>query len=126
MKPLVGALVGILLMPIFAFAAPVKCECVRYLREIHGINIRGDAWTQRPNIYQGKMQEGDVVILRYGKVWHVALVAGFGETEVNPNNPTTKVPKLRIIETNFVPCTPTAREISWFDEHIVGIYRPMK
>lgn len=127
MKALAGLLVGVfVLIPQFVLAAPVQCECSRYLREVLSVNVpRGNAGTYLPNIYQGQVKEGDVVILKYGKVWHVALITAFGEVEVNPYNPTTRVPKLILAETNLVPCTPTVRAISWFDDNIIGIYRPL-
>ena len=113
------------LIPQAAFAAPVRCECARYLRTVLHVNVpQGDADTYRPTIPQSDIQEGDVLIQKFGRVWHVALVIGFGETEVNPFDLSAQVPKIIVSDSNFIRCTPTVRAISWFDDNIVGVYRP--
>lgn len=86
---------------------------------------RGNAGTYLPNIPQSEIREGDVIIFKFGKVWHVGVTIGFGETEVNPFDPTAQVPKIIVAQTNKVPCTPTTEKISWFDDHIIGVYRPV-
>ena len=114
-----------LALPGVSFAAPVRCECARYLREVLHINTpRGDAGTYFPNIPQSEIKEGDVLILKYERIWHVALVIGFGETEINPFDLSAQVPKIIVSDSNFIRCTPTVRAISWFDDNIIGVYRP--
>ena len=50
---------------------PPECECVRYLREVLGINIRGDAINIQPNIE--KPFVGAVILLDFDGVGHAGL-----------------------------------------------------
>ena len=95
-----------------------------YLRIVEGVNIRGDARVQVPNTQQVNADVGDVVILRYGNVYHAALLVGaVGEKDIG----TAIVPEQLIIhEANFERCRTTTRWIPWDDPHILGILRPNK
>lgn len=61
-----AALVAVFLFPSFSYAAPVQCECIRALRELQNIPIRGDAWTHTPNLPILHAQYNDVVLFDYG------------------------------------------------------------
>ena len=124
MKTLTALVVGVFMLPTFAMAAPVNCECVRYLREVHGINIRGDAVKHRPNLPFENLDVGDVLLMRIGKTAHDALIVGF-EEQVEWRG--MIAPRyIWITDTNAVkPCTPSTRKIQIDDEDIVGIYRPL-
>ena len=116
MKPLVGALVGILLMPAFVLAAPVRCECVRALRVLMGIEISGNAWKIIPNKPLAEVLEGDVILFDYGGYMkdHAALNIGFD-------------PKRRgmwVWECNYKECECGTRFVSFSDPTIKGLYRP--
>jgi len=87
----------------------VYCECVRYMREVLGVNIKGDAGTHEPNITFLDLQYGDVVIMQYD-VPHEGMY-------VSQNND-----GILIKESNFRKCKESTRRIS-FNE-AVGFYRP--
>jgi len=119
---IVSILIGLIFLvaPLQVFAGSVYCECSRYLREIIGVNIpRGDAGTYLPNASMWNINYGDVLILKYPKVWHVAVVVGF-EWKKGQQWPENII----VHDSNYIPCTPTTRAISWYDEAIRGIYSP--
>ena len=118
---IVSILIGLILLvaPLQAYALPNTCECVRYIREVHGVNIKGNASTLSPNISMCNVDVGDVLLLRYGKVSHAALVIGF-EWEEGRQTPT----HFWIVEGNYKRCQVTSRKVKWEDENIRGIYSP--
>ena|SRR3990167_7865669 len=120
MKPL-ALLIGLILLtaPVQVFALPDTCFCVQYLREVHGVNIKGDAWTLKPNISRWNVDVGDVLLLQYGKVSHAALVIGF-EWEEGRQTPTY----YWIVEANWKRCQVTSRRIAWESSEVRGIYNP--
>lgn len=115
MKYLVTLLVA-LLLPLWSFAAPVQCECVRYLREVLQVNVKGDAWTLRGNTDVRFARAGDVLLTDEGP-GHAALITGFFE-------PTEGDLWVKIAETNFKRCTPGVRTIRLLDPSVRGVYRP--
>ncbi len=116
MLKLVGLLFGLsLIVPFVGHADSVKCYCVKALREIHAVNIRGDAVTQKPNIPTSAAKEGDVLLMRYPKDSHVALITKVKEVG------TKKV--VTIEEYNFRHCKQSIRTISLTDKHVLGVLR---
>jgi len=89
------------------------------LREVQGVNIKGDAWTLRPNISRWNVDIGDVLLLKYGKVHHASLVIGF-EWEEGRQTPT----HFWVVEANYDRCKVSSRKIEWEDPAIKGIYHP--
>jgi len=117
----VSTFIGLMFLaaPLQVFALPNTCECVRYLREVHGVNIKGDAWSLKPNLSRWNVDVGDVLLLQYGKVSHAALIIGF-EWEEGRQTPT----HFWIVEGNYKRCQVTSRKIKWEDGHIRGIFSP--
>jgi len=114
----------VLLLPVWAFAAPVQCECARALRELAGVNLpRGDASKQVPNLGFRNLDVHDVLLMRYGNTFHVAEVVGFSETKGIVNGYIAPI-SILIQEWNFRPCAYSQRLIPLLDDHIWGVYRP--
>lgn len=106
-------------------AAPLQCECVRAIREIKGVNIRGDAWTLKPNTPLYDIHVGDVVLMKYGKVSHAAYVTAV-ETKgdaMDDGSYYTRPIAISLWEANYSDCKITTRVLSISDEHIRGILR---
>lgn len=116
MRSLAVFLVALLLAPTVSFAAPIQCECVRYLREVLQVNVKGDAWTLRGNTDIRFARAGDVLLTDEGP-GHAALITGFFE-------PTEGDLWVKIAETNFKKCTPGIRTIRLLDPSVRGVYRP--
>lgn len=111
------------LVPVQAtFALAVKCQCVLALRELKGVYIRGDAVTLKPNVPLNAAIKGDVLLLRYGKVSHAALITDI--IDVVPHEPPYDrvVTGFVIDEYNYIPCAESVRTIGL--ENVVGVYRP--
>ena len=109
----------VVLAPFTASAYSNKCECVRFLREEMGVNIKGDARTIFPNASMWNVNYGDVLLLRYGKVSHAAQVIGFTWVE-GRQEPLT----MRVIEANYERCKVSIRDIKWNSPEIRGLYKP--
>jgi hypothetical protein len=89
-----------------------------------GVNIRGDAWTQKPNKPFNHVVEGDVLIFNYGGVGkdHVALVTGFvGEVHEGDY---IRPEFIKIVEANYSRCKVGTRLIAWDDPKIRGVLSP--
>lgn len=117
-----AALVAVFLFPSFSYAAPVACECVRYLREIRGIPIRGNAWAIEPTHSLEMAVEGDVLLTREGP-GHAAEIVGFEGIVAEDNY--TRPEYIWLIEANYSRCRVGTRKIRWDDPEIRGIYRPL-
>lgn len=119
-------LAAVLFLPFYTLAAPVQCECIRWLRQVRGIDIKGNAWEIWPNTAPRNAEIGDVVLFDYGGVGkdHGAEITGFrGEMLLDGY----VVPRyIDIIETNYKSCTPGIRTIEWTDIHIKGVFRPLR
>lgn len=113
--------VSALLLPVSAFASPVTCYCVLYLREVLGINVKGNADQIQPNVPIQDVHVGDVVLLTYGSVGHAALVTSV-QDEVSLYNQ-RKITGFTIQESNFYHCQPSMRTIGM--SNVRGIYRPL-
>jgi len=87
----------------------IKCYCVSYVRTFIKDLPRQDAKDFVPN---SNLQEGQIVILNYGKTRHVAVY------EITLEG-------LLVDEANFVPCKSGKRLIKWeeLDKHLVGFYK---
>lgn len=120
MKSIISILIGLgvfALLPIsITYAATVECSCVLGLRILQGINIHGDASRQKANVPTSDVQEGDVLIMKYPKDSHVALVTDVTEKEGQKFVTTD--------EYNLHRCQETIRTIALNDKHIVGVLRP--
>lgn len=85
-----------------------SCSCVKSARllglKFPFINSPADL---SPN---ATPQVGGAVILKYGSVWHMAVITKLDTTG------------MQVIEGNFEPCKITRRTISYQDMHIVGFY----
>lgn len=103
-------------LPATAFAMPITCMCVAYLSRVLDVNIHGDADTIQPDLPIQYVEVGDVVLFRYPKTAHVALVTSIASYKGGA--------KLQIAESNYRSCKPGVREISPSDPAIIGIYRP--
>jgi len=108
-------------MPVMAYAQ-VECECIRYLREVRGLNVRGDAYTLVPNRNLANAEIRDVLLFDIGREDHGAEILGFeGEQLLNG----IVVPRfIRIIESNFKRCKVTVRTVEWTDPSIKGVLSP--
>ena len=111
-------------LPFSVLADPVQCECVRALREIRGVNIRGAAWLQQPNTPLIEVQIGDVVIQKIGKVSHVSLVIAVDTEGAMYRGRNVALPtSLSVWECNYSSCKCGTRTIPIFDKTIRGILR---
>ena len=105
-----------MVLPTQTWAAPVQCECIRYLREVLAVNVRGDAWTVPVNADVNFARVGDVLLF-HGRIGHGALITGFIEQHGRLY--------ARIAESNYVSCTPGVRVVPLDDPTVRGIYRPL-
>lgn len=110
-------------MPWAAFALPVECYCVMWLRESRGVKINGDAWTIKPNIEKVDLRKGDVILFDYGGIGkdHVAQVVSFKQEHLHGGVYVRK--SIRVIEANYGRCKVGYRDIDWDDPAIKGGYR---
>lgn len=101
----------------------MECLCVKYLRDVLEVNIPfGDAITQKPNIPLKDVDKGDVLLMKYGGVYHVAEAIGFvGEQKYGT---TTVAREIIVVESNYKECTPTVRHVPFKSKEIWGVYRP--
>ena len=86
----------------------VYCECVRYLREVLGIKIRGNADSIPVNLTEPEV--GAVIKMKYPNGYHVALIKY------------KLIDRLVIQESNYHTCKADERVIMLSDSHIVGYY----
>jgi hypothetical protein len=92
----------------------IYTECVRYLREVWGINIKGNANTIVANRPMSDVTLGDVIIFKYPSgVHHVALIIGYSDAG-----------GWLVVETNYEPGKETRRNVPTFDPAILGFYHP--
>lgn len=106
-------------MPSYAAAAPVACRCVQWLREVRGIEIKGDAWTIPAESL--KMADVGHVLLTTEGPGHAAEIIGFrGEVQesgyIHPEY-------IEVIESNYTRCKVGTRLIPWNSPVIRGVYR---
>lgn len=101
-------------------ASSAQCECVRWIREVKGVNIHGDAYTIKPNISLDAVKEGDVVLFDIGKADHAAYVL---EAMVERIEGVEHPVALLIQEANYQRCKVTTRLIAIDNPTIKGIYR---
>ena len=87
----------------------IACFCVTFLREIKGVNIRGNASDIRPNIDHPLV--GGVVLQKYGDVYHASYISA-----IFPNG------NLWVEEANKKPCEITSRVIELDDKAIYGYF----
>ena len=117
-----GLLIGIsltsTLFPVEVFAAPLTCECVRWLREAQGVPIKGDAWTLTPTHSVKNADMGNVLLTTEGP-GHAALIIGF-EGQVAAGSYTHPA-FIRVLETNYTRCKVGTRLIAWNDPKIKGV-----
>jgi hypothetical protein len=111
-----------MVLPGFALAAPVTCECVRWLREERGIAIRGNAWTIKPTHSIKMATEGDVLLTTEGR-GHAAEIVGF-EGEVNMGT-YIRPAYIKVLEANYSRCKVGTRKIAWDSPEIRGIYKAL-
>lgn len=90
---------------------PIVCECVAALRIKLGINIHGDADQLTPNIDKGDLALGDIILLRYGNIFHAAEIIGMDSEYL-------------VHDFNYRKCKETIRFIPKDDPSIRGFYRP--
>lgn len=90
-----------------------ECFCVRYIRETFGVPIRGDASTLESNMTLANAQKGDVVILKYGTVFHASYFL-----QVFPGG--MWVSERILLQGK---CITRERLIEWKDKAIYGFYR---
>ncbi len=114
-----------MLSPVAVFAAPLECECVRALRELRGVDVRGNADTLNPNTTLADVQTGDVLLMRYGSVYHAALVTSvYSEGKaLEDGSYHTRPVRITIWEANYSSCKIITRVLSIEDSHIRGILR---
>lgn len=81
------------------------------------MNIRGDAWTLKPNIETRNAQIGDVLLEKFGKVYHASLIVGIrNSTEVDA--------EIMVKEWNYTPCQPGTRVLRLSDKSVIGVLHP--
>lgn len=88
-----------------------ECSCMRYLQEVKGVEISGDAIDQVPNIPRSMVEQGDIILFRDGNEGHAALVEA-----VLPGG-------YWISERNYYPCLYTERLIPYDHPTIYGFMR---
>ena len=90
-----------------------ECFCVTYIRETFGVPIRGDADTLQSNITFQKIKKSDVVLLKYGAVFHASYLL-----QVFPGG-------MWVAERILIQgkCLTRERLIEWKDKAIYGFYR---
>lgn len=115
---------GLAVLPTVAFALPVECMCVAALHQLAGVNIRGDADTLSPNTPFENLEAGDVLLMRYGNVYHAALIISYSGAVALPSEGIVVPKTITIEEWNYVHCKHTIRTLAFNDEHIRGIYTP--
>lgn len=95
-----------------------------WLRESMGIQIKGDAWTIRPNIPKNSLTEGDVLLFNYGGKGkdHAALILSFeGKQQIG----NAYAPEfINVIEANYDRCEVGTRKVRWDDPSIKGGFIP--
>ena len=124
MRYLATLLLAVLLAPTFIWAAPIQCECIRALREIRGVNIRGDAWTILPTHSREAADIGDVILFDMGWQDHGAQIIGFEGLQTYDGY---TAPETIIVWTANWPkkCAVSVERIDWLDPRIKGIYKPV-
>jgi len=70
------------------------------------------------------MDVGDVLLMRYDRVYHVALIVGFSGEKVEYQGAIARR-NIIIQEWNYIPCKGGSRIISLDDEHIWGVLRSL-
>lgn len=90
-----------------------ECFCVTYIRETFGVPIRGNADTLESNITFQEIKKGDVVLLKYGAVFHASYLL-----QVFPGG-------MWVAERILLQgkCITRERLIVWQDKAIYGFYR---
>ena len=97
---------------VFEKPQDVRCLCVRFLRTMLGVNIRGDADTIKSNIKMSEAGVGDVILMRYPKSDHVVKIIGVG-----PDYWITH-------SSNYpVPCEERVFNVPFNSKNIRGFYR---
>ncbi len=93
--------------PIKAFKNPDgTCSCVKFARSLIPSLPRGDAKDLVPNSFEPRV--GEVVKIKYGNDYHVAVVVGLvGDI-------------MSMHDFNFKPCKETLRDMSIYDPRIIG------
>jgi len=107
-----------------AFAFDVRCRCIQALREIRGIDIRGNANTIPVTHSLNEATEGDVLLwnTRSGDD-HGDEIIGF-EGQVHMG--THYEPEYILVwGCNWTPCKCGERKVKWDDERLKGVYRPL-
>lgn len=100
----------------------VLCECIRYLREIRGVDVRGDAWTIPVTHKLEAATVGDVLLFDTNPDHGAEIIGTVGEVLKFPY----VLPEYFLIaETNWKPCTPDVRLVSFNDPRLKGVYRPI-
>jgi len=89
----------------------VKCYCVTWLRQIIGVNIKGDADTIIPNVDRKDVWHGDIILFKYSNAYHAAQIK-----EMRPDG-------YLVQEANKERCKVTERLILYEDSAIRGFYR---
>lgn len=101
------------LVPTAVYAESSQCYCVLWLRTVMGVDIRGDADTQSPDIQVRQVQKGDVALFNYGGTYHAALVVDTMDGD-----------RFRVVEANWKHCQVTDRVVSLYDGALRGFMRP--
>lgn len=83
------------------------CSCIQTAK-VFGVKVKGDAKNLIPN---AGPEVGNLVLLKYGSVSHVAVIRGF-----------TVDGDMVVKEGNYIPCKITSRTISFSDTNIVGYW----
>jgi len=89
----------------------VYCYCGRYIKYKYGVPINKDASEYEPNIQFINVKRGDLVLLKYGEVAHLAYLL-----EITNSG-------LFVDESNYEPCKSGTRLIEWNDEALIGFHR---
>ena len=124
---LISLVVAACFIPInHANAAPVTCECIRWLREVRGVDIRGDAWTLSPTKPLKNADIGDALLFDYGGKGkdHGAQIISF-EGPLIDRGDYLAPEYINIIEANYNRCKVSYRKVRWDDTSIKGIYRKL-
>lgn len=96
----------------YYYQKPAPCSCIKYVRN-QGIDIPllGEDGTPKDLIPNSTPSIGNLILLKYKEIYHVAIIIGYTETG------------FLIEEGNFESCQKTFREIDFVNEDIRGFWK---
>jgi len=87
----------------------IRCFCITYIREVKGVNIRGNAENIISNVDHPLV--GGVVLQKYGEIYHASFISA-----ILPSG------NMWVEEANKKSCQITSRVLELDDKAIYGYY----